>query len=248
MSCMWIPRRCSAPLLVLGLLAWPASAATLTVLAPASAAPGLKAIAALYTAKAGTQVTIGGGARDKVFEALKTGPADVVVLPSNDFVDLTDVTAMSPLGRIAVGVAVKAGTKLPDISTAEKFRNVLLAAKGVAYADPAAGTSAGKVIETMLQAPEFAGVKRVPVRGLAATALTNGTADIALQLLPELAANKDVALAGAVPDTYGVGVDFSAGITATTSNAMEAQDFVSFLTSSQNAAVWKKNGLAPLSH
>jgi len=36
---------------------------------------------------------------------------------------------------------------VPDISTPEKFRNVLLSAKGVAYADPAAGTSAGKLID-----------------------------------------------------------------------------------------------------
>jgi molybdate transport system substrate-binding protein len=245
---MWIPRQFSAALLILALLPWPASAATLTVLSPASVAPGLEAIAALYTAQNGTQISVGGGARDKVLEALKKGSADVVVLPSSDFADLTDVTAMLPLGRIVVGVAVKAGTKVPDISTAEKFRSVLLAAKGVAYADPAAGTSAGKMIETLLQSPEFAGVKRVPVRGLAVTALINGTADIALQLLPELSANKDVALAGPVPEAYGLGVDFSAGITTSTSDAMDAQSFVSFLSSSQNADLWKKNGLAPLSH
>ena len=85
-----------------------------------------------------------GGSRAKVIDALKSGPADVVVLPTSDIADLPNVTGMVPLGRITVGVAVKAGAKVPDISTPEKFRAALLAAKGVAYADPAAGTSAGQ--------------------------------------------------------------------------------------------------------
>jgi molybdate transport system substrate-binding protein len=241
---MWIPRRFSAALLLLAFLAAPAGAASLTVLSPASAAPGAKALAAQYTAKTGIAVTVGGGARNAIFAILKAGgPADVVVLPTNDFVDTPSVAGMTPLGRIAVGVAVKAGAKVPDVSTPEKFRAALLAAKGVAYADPAAGTSAGKMIDQMLSAPEFRGVKRVPVQGLAVTALVGGRADIALQMLPELAANKDVALAGPVPEIYGVGVDFSAGIAASTVDAVQAQAFITFLTDRQNVAVWKDNGL-----
>ena len=42
-------------------------------------------------------------------------------------------------------------------------------------------------------------MKRVPVQGLAVTALASGQADIALQMLPELMANKDVALADRCP-------------------------------------------------
>jgi molybdate transport system substrate-binding protein len=160
-------------------------------------------------------------------------------------VDTPSVTGMTPLGRIAVGVGVKTGTKVPDVSTPEKFRNALLAAKGVAYADPAAGTSAGKLIDQLLSAPEFKGVKRVPVQGLAMTALASGQADIALQMLPELAASKEVALAGPVPANYAAGVDFSAGIAASTTDALQAQAFIDFLADHQNAAAWKENGLTP---
>jgi molybdate transport system substrate-binding protein len=244
---MWIPRR-SSLLVALALLAAPAEAATLTVLAPASAAAGLQSLAAQYTASTGIQVTVGGGSRAKVVDALKTGPADVVVLPTADTADLPNVTGVTPLGRITVGVAVKAGAKVPDISTPEKFRAVLLAAKGVAYADPAAGTSAGKVIDTMLSAPEFKGIRRVPVQGLAVTALASGKADIALQMLPELAADKDVALAGPVPSAYAAGVDFSAGIASVTNDAEAAEAFVVYLADPKNAALWQKNGLEPLFH
>jgi molybdate transport system substrate-binding protein len=243
---MWIPRQFSLSLalaLLAGLSA-PARCADLVVLAPASATPGARALAADFTASTGIGVAIGGGARDKVMAALKTGPADVVLLPSNDIADLPNVNGMTPLGRISVGVAVKTGTPVPDVSTPEKFRKVLLAAKGVAYADPSAGTSAGQVIDRILALPEFAGVKRVPVKGLAVTGLTSGQASIALQLLPELAANKDVALAGPVPDAYGAGVDFSAGIAAVSVDSVRAQSFIAFLTDPKAAATWKANGLA----
>lgn len=127
-------------------------------------------------------------------------------------------------------MGVKAGARAPDVSTPEKFRSALLAAKGVAYADPSAGTSAGKVIDRMLSGPDFAGVKRVPVQGLAVTALVSGQADIALQMLPELMTNKDVALAGPVPELYGAAVDFSAGIAGVSNDAMNAGAFISFIT------------------
>lgn len=229
---------------VLLLLAGPAAAAGLTILSPASAAPGATQLAAQFTAKTGIAVTVGGGGREKIFAILKDGgAADVVLLPSADFASLPQVTGMVPLGRIVVGVAVKAGSQAPDISTPEKFRAALLAAKGVAYADPAAGTSAGKVIDRMLSAPEFAGVKRVPVQGLAVGGLASGKADIALQMLPELAANKDVVLAGPVPAIYGAGVDFSAGLAATSGNAEQASSLILFLTAPEAAVIWRANGL-----
>lgn len=222
----------------------PAAAAGLTILSPASAAPGASQVAAQFTAKTGIAVTVGGGARGKIFAILKDGGAgDVVLLPSADFSSLPGVSAVVPLGRIAVGVAVKVGSQTPDVSTPEKFRAALLAAKGVAYADPAAGTSAGKVIDRMLSAPEFASVKRVPVQGLAVDGLTSGKADIALQMLPELAANKDVVLAGPIPASYGAGVDFSAGIAASSGNAEQAKALLGFLTGPQAAAAWRANGL-----
>ena len=244
---MWIPRQ-SSLLVALALLSAPAQAFGLTVLAPASAQPGLQSLAAQYTANTGTAVTVAGGSRAGVLDALKAGPADVVVLPTSDMAELSNVTGMEPLGRITVGVAVKAGAIVPDISTPEKFRAALLAAKGVAFADPAQGTSAGKVIDAMLSTPEFKGVRRVPVQGLAVTALAGGKADIALQMLPELAADKSVTLAGPVPSAYGAGVDFSAGIASVTSDATQAESFVTYLADPKNAELWRKNGLDPLFH
>src|SRR4051812_42790832 len=116
MSCMSILRPCSFAFLLLAALAMPAAAAGLTILSPASAAAGARELAAQFTAKTGIAVAVGGGGRDKILAGLKdgTGAADVVLLPSADFPGLARVTIVVPLGRIAVGVAVKAGRQIPD--------------------------------------------------------------------------------------------------------------------------------------
>jgi molybdate transport system substrate-binding protein len=244
---MWIPRRFSAVLLAALLTGGAAKAATLTVLAPASATPGAQALAAQFSRQTGITVTVAGGSRDKILAVLKAGgPADVVILPSTDFAELPAVNAMVPLGHIVVGVGVRAGTRVPDVSTPEKFRKTLLAAKGVAYADPAAGTSAGKVIDHVLSGPDFTGVRRVPVQGLAVTGLTSGRADIALQMLPELMTDPSVALAGPVPESYGASVDFAAGIAGVSEDSVTAGAFISFITAPAAAPVWKAHGVTQL--
>src|SRR3979490_3233601 len=47
------------------------------------------------------------------------------------------------IARSGMGVAVKAGVPKPDISTPETFKQALLAAKSVAYTDPASGGASG---------------------------------------------------------------------------------------------------------
>lgn len=235
--------------LIVALVAGPACAAPgISVLAPASAIPGLNALAADYTARTGIAVTVGGGSRDKVMTALKAGDGDVVVLPSADFSQLTQVTGMTPLGHIVIGVAVKAGAPAPDISTPDKFIAALKRARGVAYADPAAGTSAGRVIANLLSLEQFRGVRKVPVQGLAVTGIISGQADMALQLLPELTQDKSVKALGPIPPLFGAAVDFSAGITTASSDSVKAEAFIEAMTSPKAAALWKSNGLISLNN
>ena len=119
---MRLPGRSSLAVLILTLLAAPASSAALTVLTPASAAPGATALAVQFTKTTGIPVTVTGGSRDKIFAALKAGgPADVVILPTGDLAQLPTVVGMTPLGHITVGVGVKAGAHVPDVPRRRNF-------------------------------------------------------------------------------------------------------------------------------
>src|SRR6201999_3065224 len=141
----------------------------------------------------------------------------------------------TPLGHILIGLAVRKDAPKPDISTPDKFIAALRRAKGVAYADPAVGTSAGKIIANLLSLPELKGVRGVPVQGMAVTGLTSGKADMALQLLPELSQDQDVKTVGPVPELFSAAVDFSAGITTASSDSVKAQAFVAAITAAQAA-------------
>ena len=47
------------------------------------------------------------------------------------------------LGRVGIGVAVKDGASVPDVATPEAFKQALVAAKSVAFTDPAEGGTSG---------------------------------------------------------------------------------------------------------
>src|SRR4051812_40195519 len=47
------------------------------------------------------------------------------------------------VARVGVGVVVKEGAPAPDVSSVDAFKRTLLAAKSVAYIDPASGGSSG---------------------------------------------------------------------------------------------------------
>jgi len=48
------------------------------------------------------------------------------------------------LASVGIGVVVKEGAPKPDVSTVDAFKQALLAAKSVAYIDPASGGSSGQ--------------------------------------------------------------------------------------------------------
>ena len=54
-----------------------------------------------------------------------------------------------PIARVGIGVAVKEDAPAPDISTPEKFRQALLAAKSIVYIDPKVGTSGKHVAQVL---------------------------------------------------------------------------------------------------
>lgn len=230
-------------LLIALLVAGAAHAAPLTVLGPASIVPGAKVLAAQFTSRTGIAVSVEGGSRQKVLDAVAGGTGDVILLPAADLKGLAGVSAATPLAAVPVGVAVKAGAPVPDISTPPAFAATLTAARGVAYADPSAGTSAGRLIDAMLNAPAYANVHRVPVKGLAVTGLASGQADIALQLLPELANDPSVHLAGPVPT--GLAVDFAAATVTASQSRDDARKFVAFIAGADAAAAWTTEGLRP---
>src|SRR5262249_458147 len=76
--------------------------------------------------------------------------ADVIILVRPMMEDLAKQSKLAPgpLVNVAgtpVALAARAGAPKPDISTAEAFKQTLLAARSISYADPAKGGLSGVV-------------------------------------------------------------------------------------------------------
>jgi len=153
------------------------------------------------------------------------------------------------LAKTGVGVVVKAGTPLPDISTVEAFKRALLAAKSVAYIDPAAGGSSGiyvgKLLERLGIAKEV-NAKAVLVHGgEVATHVVDGEAEIGIHQISEILAVKGAVLVGPLPAAIQNFTVYSAGVSSTAANAAAAKGLVRFLVGSHALPIIKSKGMEP---
>jgi molybdate transport system substrate-binding protein len=199
------------------------------------------------------KVTIVYGTAGALRAMLEKGEAaDLVVLPAENIVDAekhgwVQENTRTDLATVAIGVAVKKGASVPDISTPDALKRALLDAKAVAYVDPTRGTS-GRHFDTVVLpalgiASEVRAKAKLQTEGSAAEFVRAGEADIAVQQVSELLPVEGVAVVGLLPASLQKITTYSSAI-ATRAGANEpARELVSFLTTPASMAVFKAKGM-----
>jgi molybdate transport system substrate-binding protein len=213
---------------------------------------GLKEIAAAFTQKTGTQVTIRVMELLKIPDAAAAQPADIVFLTpdlmgklSHD--EIVGQDGVMAVGRVNIGLAVRAGAPHPDISTVGKLIAALKASNGVVYSnpDPARGSLGAIMIDRLLKWPEFAGIRGViSSKGNGASGLINGEGDSALQFESEILPHREIELVGALPEELGAFVDISVAALAKSPHPADSQAFLHYVMSGESALLWKAGGLS----
>jgi molybdate transport system substrate-binding protein len=111
--------------------------------------------------------------------------------------------ARTAIARVGVGVVVKEGAAKPDISTVDAFKRALLAAKSVAYIDPASGGSSGIYVAGLLDklgiAAEVKPRAKLKKGGYVAELIASGEAELGLHQISEILPVKGVKLVGPLP-------------------------------------------------
>jgi molybdate transport system substrate-binding protein len=214
-----------------------------------------KAIAEDFRDATGNKVNFTVGTVGQIQEKLKGGaPADVIVVSAAALEQLEksgDVRARSgaALGRIGIGVGVKDGAPVPDISTPEKFREAMLKAKSLTYMDPGAGASSGIATARIMQdlgiAEDVAKKTRLTQSGYSADRVASGEVELAIQNVSEIVPVKGVKLAGMLPEPLQVYTAYGAGVATKSIVPKEATDFIRFLTRAEASARWKEAGVEP---
>lgn len=236
-------------LVLMLLAAMPARAADIMVLAPGTMGPGLKALGDSWSAETGNSVkfTLGtvGGAKTNALGAM---PADLVVLPVDEFRDIGGKLKngpATPLGWARFGLAVKKGAPRPDISTLAKFIAVLKASSGLLYADPAGGSYSGARAEAMLKRPDFSGVNPLPKTGSPASRVAAGDGDFGAGVLSEEINVPGVEVAGPFPKELAMDIHYEAAVLAKSGTPDVATAFLRYLARPEAAQAWKTSGIDP---
>jgi molybdate transport system substrate-binding protein len=178
------------------------------------------------------------------FDVLVLPPLSMAPLMGNRVVE----SSGKVLARVGIGVGVKAGTTpLPDISDVDAFRKTLLAAKSVAYVDPASGGSSGIYVAHLFDKLGIAAQmkpKSVLVSGgLVAERLLDGQADLALHQKSEIMAVPGVTLVGPIPLDVQHYTAYSGGVATGTRNRAAADALLLEFASPKNLPVLKKRGM-----
>ena len=226
---------------------------TLKVLCARSMTAAVNALARDFTRATGQELDITFGTVGALQAKLAAGEsADILVLGAPAIAKMEqagEVLAGScrDIARTSIGVAVREGAAAPDVSTADAFKQALLAARAVAFSDPAVGGSAGvhlaQLWGRMGMADEIAR-KGMPQKtgGEVAARVAEGEAEIGLTLVAEIVPIKGARVIGKLPAPFGNDTTYAAGISASCTDRPAAAAFIAALARPGGRDVWTAAG------
>ena len=240
-------------LLALSLCLTPSYADEVRVLAAGAAKHAVQTIAPAFLKATGHTLVQSfdtvGAQRDRVLQAAPGSVADIVILSDAALVALRNAGRLSNapklrVGRVLVAVAVPGNAVKPDISTAQAFRQALIDAPSIAYADPARGATAGthfaKVIEAMgLQDALQSKITLMPFGVDVIKAVSEGRYAIGISQSSEIMQHADITFAGGLPEPYALSTGYGAALSSTSTAAAQ---FIKFMAEPQNMKAFASSG------
>jgi molybdate transport system substrate-binding protein len=228
-----------------------ASAADMKVLAALVLQDALDPLVAAFARDSGHKATIAYSTVGAIRQRLAGGErADVVVL-TTDALDAMarsgEVGEHAPVAATLTGVAIREGAAVPDVSTLDKFRAALLAARSVAYTDPKTGGAFGTYLAQELERLGLAqavNAKAVLHRGSheIVAAVAKGDAELGITFISTMVSTPGVRVAGRLPPPLLGTERFSAGVLRDSAAGEAAAALVRTLAGAEAAKVWTAKG------
>ena len=176
---------------------------------------------------------------------------DVIVIPVENFAELERAGAIAPgtrrdLGAVAMGAAVKAGARVPDISTPEALKKTLTEAKSLTYMDPTRGTSGKHFDEAVLPQLGIRDQVRAKTKfgegGFIAEKVARGEVEIAFHQMTEMLPVAGVTIVGPLPAALQKTTVYSGAVMKGAKNPREAQALLDYLASPAGRKVFLARG------
>jgi molybdate transport system substrate-binding protein len=179
-------------------------------------------------------------------------PADVLILVGyalDDLIKQGKAVAGSRVDLVnsKIGVAVKAGSPKPDISSSDAVKRALLAAKTVAYSDSASGVYIStEMFKNLGIADEMKDkARKIPATPVAEI-VARGEAEIGMQQISELKPVPGIDIVGPLPENLQKVTVFSAGVATVSKDPEAAKALIKFLASPAARQTIINSGLEPI--
>ena len=229
-----------------------AEAAELKVIAGGSMTGPLNAIAPEFEKASGHKLIIQFDSTPNLIRLATSGtPFDLGVVPVDVFKDAAAKArfAAGPtidIARVGYGIAVRAGTAKPDVSTPAALKKTLLDARSIATIPASA---AGAYVTSVFEQLGIADAMKAKTKVQTATAqiplaVANGEAELGVFLVNVLMA-PGVELAGAFPAELQQELVFAAAIAADSKQVEAGKALIDYLRSPAATAIIKAKGMTP---
>lgn len=194
-----------------------------------------------------------GGAFDSIPVRLSEGEQfDVIMLSNKSLHNLMKAGYALPtdardLVVSKIGMAVKEGAEHPDISTVEKFVEVLREAPSIGYSASASGTYLSTVLWPKMGIWDEIKDKSLRVKSeRVATLVARGEVEIGFQQISEILPIAGAEFVAPIPDELQKKTVFSAAITSASKQQGAARCLLDFITSKEADSTIRSTGLIPL--
>jgi molybdate transport system substrate-binding protein len=234
-----------------------ANAAEVKVLTAGAFKQVMLALVPEYEKETGNKVVLDNDTAGGLQKRIEGGETfDVAIITPKAIDDLAAAGKIAQGSRVnvasvGVGVVVKEGAPKPDISTVEAFKKALLAAKSVAYIDPASGGSSGIYVDKLLErlgiADQIRPKAKLKQGGYVADLIASGQAELGVHQISEIIPVKGVTLVGPLPKEIQNTTIYAAGLSATAQHKEAAQALIKMFSHPDAEATLKAKGMDPAS-
>lgn len=239
----------------------PASAADITMLSAGAMRSVLQDLVTTFEGDTENQITITYGTAGEVQKRLEAGEVFDVAVATKPRLRTLEIAgtivagSVVVVGRSPLALAVRGGAPKPDISSVAAFRKAMLAAKSIAYTDPASGGTSGihmtQVMRDLGIADEIKAKTKLitgkpgapPAVG---EAIARGEAEIGLQPISELANVPGIDIVGPIPGPLQTpDLTYAAGLPSKGGEREASTALIKLLVGPAGQAVVKSKGLIP---
>src|SRR5262245_15241762 len=239
-----------AACILLALGAGAASAADLIILTNQGATPGVRELATAFSAKGKHKVTVVQAEDAELERRLNEGSADLITGnpgPIGELVTSGKVVGntVTPFVMAVLGLSVRLGVPKPDISTVEKYKAALLAAKSIGYSRGCSGTNVGRGIAELGLTDQLKAKTTFTTTGPVTDYLARNAFDIGIQQTNIMAGVPGSDYVGPLPGAMNKPCQSNVGVMTASKNQEAGREFIRFMVSPEAAPLLRKTLVEP---